>query len=200
MGRLLEIGRRGSNSVVGVYDAIVVAGGAARRLGGADKPAVEVDGTSLLDRAIGAARHAERVVVVGPPRPTQRPVIWAREDPPGGGPVAAIAVGVEHVEEFWCLVLAADLPWIGPAVPLLLTAASEHDVAVLTRTGQRNYLAAAWRTDALRAALDRLDHVAGASVRELFAGAAVTDVPDERGWGLDCDTWDDIEQARTKER
>ena len=200
MGRLLEIRGLGSNSVVAVYDAIVVAGGAASRLGGADKAAVEVDGVTLLDRAVGAARHAERTVVVGPRRPTQRPVIWTQEDPPGGGPVAAIAAGIKQVREFWCLVLAADLPWIGPAVPLLLTSASEHDVAVLTRNGRRNYLAAAWRTDALRAALDRLEQVASASMRQLIAGVSLADVPDERGWGLDCDTWDDIEQARAKER
>ncbi|MZF89845.1 NTP transferase domain-containing protein, partial [Streptomyces sp. SID5643] len=32
------------------YDAVVLAGGAARRLGGADKPGVRVGGRPLLDR------------------------------------------------------------------------------------------------------------------------------------------------------
>ncbi|MEU7054400.1 NTP transferase domain-containing protein, partial [Streptomyces eurythermus] len=34
------------------YDAVVLAGGAARRLGGADKPGVRVGGRALLDRVL----------------------------------------------------------------------------------------------------------------------------------------------------
>ncbi|MYQ48709.1 NTP transferase domain-containing protein, partial [Streptomyces sp. SID4985] len=34
------------------YDAVVLAGGAARRLGGADKPGVRVGGRPLLDRVL----------------------------------------------------------------------------------------------------------------------------------------------------
>lgn len=182
-----------------MFDAIVLAGGTARRLDGADKPGLEIDGITLLDRVIAATRGAERVVVVGPERATRAEVVWAREDPPGGGPVAAIAAGLAEVEEAWCLVLAADLPWVGPAVPLLLTAASEHDAAVLAREGRRNHLAAVWRTEALRDALEQLDTAEGTAVRDLFARAVVTDVSDERDWGRDCDTWDDIAEARAKE-
>ncbi|WP_438949006.1 NTP transferase domain-containing protein, partial [Streptomyces harbinensis] len=39
-----------------VFDAIVLAGGAARRLGGADKAAVTVGGRPLLDRVLDACR------------------------------------------------------------------------------------------------------------------------------------------------
>ncbi|MCW2606336.1 MAG: molybdopterin-guanine dinucleotide biosynthesis protein, partial [Frankiales bacterium] len=67
------------------YDAVVLAGGSGRRLGGVDKPGLLVDGTSLLDRVLGAVARAGTVVVVGPERPAARPVVWAREDPPGGG-------------------------------------------------------------------------------------------------------------------
>ncbi|MFJ7987675.1 DUF6457 domain-containing protein [Streptomyces sp. NPDC096351] len=76
------------------HDAVVLAGGAARRLGGADKPGVRVGGRPLLDRVLAACRGAERTVVVGAPRPTVRPVHWTREDPPGGGPLAALDAGV----------------------------------------------------------------------------------------------------------
>ncbi|MFF8511565.1 DUF6457 domain-containing protein [Streptomyces sp. NPDC015492] len=76
------------------HDAVVLAGGAARRLGGADKPGVRVGGRPLLDRVLAACRRAERTVVVGVPRPTVRPVHWTREDPPGGGPLAALDAGV----------------------------------------------------------------------------------------------------------
>ena len=179
-----------------MFDAIVLAGATSRRLDGADKPAIEVHGRTLLDIALSATDGAQRIVVAGPERSTERPVTWAEEDPPGGGPVAGIAAALESVTSFWCVVLASDLPRIGPAVPVLLTAAGDADVAVLSRDGERNYLAAVWRTDALRAALGRLERVDGAAVRELFAGADVVDVIDENDWGADVDTWTDVERAR----
>ncbi len=55
-----------------------------------------------------------------------------------------------------------------------------------------------WRTDALRNAVDSLDEVRDAAVRDLLAMVQVFDVPDDDGWGADCDTWDDIEAAREK--
>ncbi len=67
---------------------------------------------------------------------------------------------------------------------------------MLSPDGERNYLAAVWRTDALRAAVERLERVDGAAVRELFAGADVVDVTDENDWGADVDTWTDVERVR----
>ncbi|MFB7377255.1 NTP transferase domain-containing protein, partial [Kitasatospora purpeofusca] len=55
------------------YDVIVPAGGAARRLGGADKPALTVGETTLLDRVLAACAGAGTTVVVGPARPATRP-------------------------------------------------------------------------------------------------------------------------------
>ena len=78
------------------YDTIVLAGGAARRLGGADKPALSVGGRPLLDRVIAACPDAAITVVVGPRRPATRAVVHALEDPPGGGPLAALDAGLRH--------------------------------------------------------------------------------------------------------
>ncbi|WP_019356804.1 DUF6457 domain-containing protein [Streptomyces sp. AA1529] len=77
------------------YTALVLAGGGARRLDGADKPAVTVGGRPLLDRVLAACGDAAATVVVGPRRPTCRPVLWAREEPPGGGPLAALQAGLD---------------------------------------------------------------------------------------------------------
>lgn len=79
------------------YDAIVLAGGSARRLGGADKPGVRVGGRALLDRVLAGCRDAGRTVVVATPRATARPVEWTREAPPGGGPVAALDAGMRRL-------------------------------------------------------------------------------------------------------
>jgi molybdopterin-guanine dinucleotide biosynthesis protein A len=181
-----------------VFDAIILAGGGARRLDGSDKAMVEIDGATMLDRAIAAAGKAERVVVVGPRRPITADVVWTQEDPPGGGPVAALAAALDHVEQDYCLLLAADLPWIAAAVPFLLSAVTKTDVAVLTNAGRRNHLAAVWRTAALRAAIDDLDEVPNTAVRELLRTVRVVDVADEADWGVDCDTWADIEAANAK--
>lgn len=48
-----------------LYDAVVLAGGAAKRLGGADKPGLTVGGLALLDRVLVACRGARTTVVVG---------------------------------------------------------------------------------------------------------------------------------------
>lgn len=174
----------------------MLAGGSARRLDGASKPDIAVGGRSLLDRVLDAVMDAERVIVVGPRRPTERAVRWVREDPPGTGPVAGIAAGLAAVEAARLVVLAADLPRVAPAVPVLLSALGDADVAVLTRADHSNYLAAAWRADALRAAITRLGAPSGIAARKLYDAATVVDVPDVQDWGRDCDTWKDIRRVR----
>jgi molybdopterin-guanine dinucleotide biosynthesis protein A len=106
-----------------------------------------------------------------------------------------------HVISDLVLVLAADLPWIAPAVPRLLDAlhtTPEAACAVLTADGRRNYLAAAWRCTALRDALAAVPDVHGAAARQLYRTVSVIDVSDEDGAGGDCDTWADIDAARSR--
>jgi molybdopterin-guanine dinucleotide biosynthesis protein A len=182
------------------FDAIVLAGGSARRLGGADKALIEISGRTLLGHVLDAVRDATSIIAVGPRRDGLDRVRWCREDPPGGGPVAALAAALPFVEEELVLVLATDLPNIAPAVPLLRTAAAGGDAAVLVADARRNYLAAAWPTAALRRQVALIGDPAGASVRSLFEGATVTEVVDPSGWSADCDTWEDIEQMRRGSR
>jgi molybdopterin-guanine dinucleotide biosynthesis protein A len=183
-----------------VFDAVVLAGGSAARLDGADKPGIEVDGSSLLERVIDAVRAAASVIVVGPPRDVSVEVRWCREDPAGAGPVAAIAAGLEHVRSGTTVLLAADLPWIAGAVDPLTRAlsAGSGDVAVLVDTsGRTNYLAAAWHTPALRQAVLTIGDPNGAPVRALYRDALAIELRDDMGWATDCDTWSDIERARS---
>jgi molybdopterin-guanine dinucleotide biosynthesis protein A len=96
-----------------VIAGVVLAGGAGRRMGGIDKPALHVAGVPLLDRVLGAARPVcDRLVVVGPTRTTGVDgVTFVQEAEPGGGPVPAIKAGVAASPG--CdivVVLAADLP------------------------------------------------------------------------------------------
>ncbi|MEU6535619.1 NTP transferase domain-containing protein [Streptomyces sp. NPDC047000] len=189
------------------YDAVVLAGGAARRLGGADKPGVRVGGRQLLDRVLAACADAHGTVVVADPRPTARPVRWAREDPPGGGPLAALGAGLGGTTAEHVLVLSADLPFLaGATVRALLTALRDTaaDGAVLTDAeGHDQPLVAAYRAPALRRELAALTAahggLAGLPVRRLTAALDLTRVPDPVA-SFDCDTWDDIATARARIR
>ncbi|MFF4832445.1 NTP transferase domain-containing protein [Streptomyces sp. NPDC001315] len=189
------------------YDAIVLAGGAARRLGGADKPGVRVGGRPLIDRVLAACAQARTTTVVADPRPTARPVTWAREEPPGGGPVAALDAGLRHTTAEQVVVLSADLPFLGePTVRRLLAAlrASGAEGVLLTDADGRDQpLVAAYRAPALRRELAALtlEHGAltGLPLRRLTAGLDLTRVPDPVA-SFDCDTWDDIAIARARIR
>ncbi|MEU7402150.1 NTP transferase domain-containing protein [Streptomyces sp. NPDC044948] len=201
------------------YDAVVLAGGAARRLGGADKPGLRVGGRALLDRVLAACAGAGTTVVVADPRPTERPVTWAREDPPGGGPLAALAAGLVHTTAEHVVVVSADLPFLaGPTVGRLLSAlvGGGADGALLTDADGRDQpLVAAYRAPALRRELaaltrdrgDRTDRtdpagrpsLAGLPLRRLTGALRLTRVPDAVA-SFDCDTWDDIATARARIR
>jgi molybdopterin-guanine dinucleotide biosynthesis protein A len=182
--------------------AVVLAGGAARRLGGTDKPAERVGGVALLDRVLGALPAGAEAVVVGPPRPTARPVRWAREEPPGGGPVTALVAGLPLAEGDRVLLLAADLPFLTPAAcDALLQAVGEGDGALLVDDEDRpQWLVSAWRTASVRAALPAGD-AAGLPLRAVLGGLTAARVRvDTAGpppW-LDCDTADDLRRARER--
>ncbi|WP_432120951.1 NTP transferase domain-containing protein [Streptomyces sp. S1] len=191
------------------YDAVVLAGGAARRLGGTDKPGVRVGGRTLLDRVLAACSGAGRAVVVGSPRPTARPVRWTREDPPGGGPVAALDAGARETEAAVLLVLSADLPFLdGDTVRSLLGALDEDpgaEAVLLTDAeGRDQPLVAAYRTGPLRRALDRLaddrDGLAHLPLRHLTHALRLVRLPAGPLASFDCDTWEDIATARARIR
>ncbi|MFG3247792.1 NTP transferase domain-containing protein [Streptomyces sp. NPDC048187] len=195
------------------YDAVVLAGGAARRLGGADKPGLRVGGRALLDRVLAACGGARTTVVVAGPRPTARPVTWAREDPPGGGPLAALAAGLRHTSAEHVVVLSADLPFLAePTVGRLLSAltAGDADGVLLTDADDRDQpLVAAYRATALRRELAALARdrgeragrpdLTGLPLRRLTGALRLTRLPDAVA-SFDCDTWDDIATARARIR
>lgn len=186
------------------YDAVLLAGGRGSRLGGVAKPLLDVGGVTLLDRALAAAAGATRRVVVGPAGGTTVAHISTREDPPGGGPVAAISAGAGHVTAPLAVVLAADLPFVTAATVggLLAAVVPGIDVAVLIDdAGRDQLLLAAWRTAVLRERLTALGDPAGQPARRLFDSVAVARVPGEGQSGrpppwLDVDTEEDLRQAR----
>ncbi|WP_103546807.1 NTP transferase domain-containing protein, partial [Streptomyces sp. B226SN101] len=190
------------------YDVIVLAGGAAKRLGGADKPGVRVGGRALLDRVLAACAGAARTVVVGGRRATARPVVWTREVPEGGGPLAALGAGLRLTTAEYVLVLSADLPFLGPGtVDALLAAAGRtgREGALCTDPDGRDQpLVAAYRAEPLRRelALIATEHgsLAGLPLRLLTAELDLARVEAGPDAAFDCDTWDDIAAARARIR
>ena len=180
------------------YDAIVLAGGTGSRLGGVDKAALQIAGQSLLDRSLDIVAAAASVVVVGDGQPTPHTVRWVREQPPGGGPAAAVAAALPHVHADAVVVLACDMPLVRPTTPGRLVAALDQaDAALLVDgDGNRQPLAGAHRTDALRAAVRALGDPAGCSMRRLVDSLAVVEVAAGAGEALDCDSWADVALSR----
>ena len=192
------------------FDAVILAGGRGTRLGGTDKPGLIVGGQTLLGAVVSAVTPAgaDRIVVVGPERPGElsigagERVSYAREDPPGRGPVAALACGLEQVSAPLVMLLAADLPFLRPAhVTRLLTALAAQDgpgVVLLDDSARPQWLVSGWLAAGLRGALDRYP---GSSLGGLLGPLDPVLLPDETaageppGW-LDCDTAGDLRRAR----
>ena len=192
-----------------VFDVIILAGGRAARLGGADKPGLVVGSQSLAAAVASAAvaAGARRVVLVGPARPDLAGItppdglVLAREEPPGAGPVPALRAGLAQVREQWAAVLAADLPFLRARhLRAILDAALSAGRGALLAddTGRAQWLTGCWPAAGLRSALTAYQ---GASLGGLLGpldpvlvrwSAAAGEPPP---W-LDCDTPAELAAAR----
>ena len=179
------------------YAAIVLAGGAATRMGGRHKPSLPVAGVPILDRVLAAVPDATHRVVVGPPQPVPEDVLLTREDPPGGGPAAALAAGLALLGSHsgpgshpgrevgrevgqpglpdYVAVLAGDQALLsGAAVRVLRRAVAGAPVGIggavfVDGDGREQWLCGVWRVGALR---ERLAEVGG-PVGSGLAGGSV---------------------------
>ncbi len=192
------------------FAAIVLAGGTGRRLGGADKATLVVGGVPLLDRALQTVAHASPVVVVGPPRDLPDAILQTREQPAGGGPVAAVAAGLAALTApptdpaaaststprpvpDVVLVLACDMPFLDSGAVDRVVAAVPDDgdgAAFVDTDGRRQHLAAAYRTASLTRALNAIDQVDGAAMRELVKRLTIVEIGADPETTVDFDTWD----------
>lgn len=182
------------------YDAAVLAGGRARRLGGLHKPGVEVGGRSVLWRVTDAVPDAGRLVVVGPSQSLPPGAVATRESEPGSGPVPALRAALRHVSAPWLALLAADLPFLRlrDIADLRGLAVSAGGAVLTDGGGHEQWLIGVWDTTALGEAVAGYD---GGSLRGLLGPlrpvrhAAPVSAETPPPW-LDCDTMEDIEFAR----
>ncbi|MGN8027536.1 molybdenum cofactor guanylyltransferase [Microbacterium sp. 22242] len=187
----------GATGVAGV----MLVGGRARRMDGAAKPLLLLGGRSLLARGRTALADAgvSPIVAVGP-RAEEPGLVWVREDPPFGGPVAAIAAALardELAQAGRILLLAGDLIHPDAVVRRLLAASAEGaDSVAFDADGRPQWLAGIYRTTRVRAALAALGSPAGASCRALLGGLAIRWIPDQDGITADVDSPADLDRAR----
>jgi molybdopterin-guanine dinucleotide biosynthesis protein A len=183
------------------YGAVILAGGSARRMGGADKPMLPVGGVPMLHRVLAAVGDATITVVVGPGGlrvPAE--VVLLREQPAGGGPVAALAAALNRAD--WpdrIAILGGDLPLLTPgAIGELAAALGDHDGAVFVDDGgHEQWLCGLWRTAAVRGRVDALTETANQPLRGTLAGLDLVRISSDADlppW-FDCDTEDDLRRA-----
>ncbi|MCQ4121402.1 NTP transferase domain-containing protein [Rhodococcus tibetensis] len=180
--------------------AIVLAGGRATRMGGVDKPAMVVGGRRMLDTALEAVGACTRVVVVGPRRDDlDSTVLQTQEEPAGAGPVAGVSAGLAALEAGpgdRVVLLASDLPFVDASmITAIVAALEEADAAfAVDESGRLQFLLSAWRVGTLGEQVGSLGAAVNqpmkAIVPERFATVTLRGV-------LDCDTHEELEQART---
>jgi molybdenum cofactor guanylyltransferase len=104
--------------------AIVLAGGASRRFR-PDKLAEQVNGEPLLDHVLASLpEQVTTVIVVGAFREVAQRVIFASEEPAGGGPAAALVAGLRRAldeSNDAIVTLPGDAPLSGMAASILLS-------------------------------------------------------------------------------
>ena len=184
--------------------AVVLTGGTAARMQGADKASIELDGLTLLERALAATTTAIEVVVVGDQVPTTRPVTWTVEDPRGGGPAAGLLAGLEGFlrPPGVVLALAVDMPRVTPGTFARLLGALEDDPAadvalLVDAAGRTQPLCGAYRGEALaRARPERLEDRHGLPMHRLLDPLRVVTVPAVADEARDVDTWEDLRELR----
>ncbi|MBV9384109.1 MAG: molybdenum cofactor guanylyltransferase [Streptosporangiaceae bacterium] len=205
-------GAAGPAGTTASFGVIILAGGAARRMGGADKPGLAVGGRTMLESVVAAGIEAgaQRVVIAGPERrmdagtgPAPRvadEIAYVREEPPGAGPVPALRCGLAAVTGEWVAVLGADLPFLrADHLRALLRAAGGSRGAVLADdAGRPQWVAGCWRASALREAAARYR---GGSLRGLLGPLEpvmlrLRPAPGTPPPWMDCDTVDDLRRAR----
>lgn len=189
--------------------AILLAGGRASRLGGVTKPLLDVGGRSLLARAVDAVHGCTPITVVAPVLdvPGAGALSWVREDPPFGGPAAAIVAALaswREVEPAWTYVLACDLPGVAGAVARLTDAfpllpQGGDGVCLADAASRPQWLTGLYRTAALREGAAALpDGGADAPVRALMDGLTLAVIAAPADETDDVDTWEDLKRARER--
>jgi molybdopterin-guanine dinucleotide biosynthesis protein A len=140
--------------------ALILAGGRARRMGGADKPVLRIGGVSMLARILATLRadgHSVAISANGDPSRFAEFAVPVLPDDPfrGEGPLAGVLAGLDWAAACDATALLT-VPGDTPFVPRGLAAALAPPPACAASNGRAHHLVALWPVDcrgALRARL-----------------------------------------------
>ena len=166
-----------------------------------DKTRIRIAGCRLAD-IVGdvLATVCDPVVEVGPGVSRFASV---QDEPPGEGPLAAIAAGWEHLRAQGnpqpALVLAADLPLISSPLLRLLAGWPGHSSVVPVVDGIAQPLCARWSIPDMESARERLTQTRSVN---FLASADDAVLVDESAWGnvADLTVFADVDYQRDFER
>jgi molybdopterin-guanine dinucleotide biosynthesis protein A len=165
-----------------MFTAAILAGGHARRLGGIDKSALLVRGTSILDRQLGVLRSlTPHILIVASDEHRYReagvPVV--RDRIRGAGSLGGLYTALVEAPTDQLVVMACDMPFLtAPFLTRLAALGAGADAAMPRDAGGLHPLCAAWARRAaphLRVRIDEgrlriIDALDGLDVREMDRG------------------------------
>ncbi|WP_153109089.1 molybdenum cofactor guanylyltransferase [Propionivibrio limicola] len=115
--------------------ALILAGGDSRRMG-FDKTALTLDGQTLLQRAIERMQAVFPRVLVSVRQPRADVDVPQVFDAfPDAGPLAGLCAGLAEAKTGWVFAVAADMPFVSPALVEQLAARREGFEAVVPVVG-----------------------------------------------------------------
>lgn len=168
---------------------------------GQDKATIVVDGETLIDRAVRVlSTVADDVVVCGGPHNNRYEVV--ADAIPDAGPLGGVVSALHRAQGNAALVLAVDLPLVGPQMlTRLATALVREDQAVVVRqAGGLQPLCGVYGPDLSGVAHDRL-HTRDRSMRSFLRSIPLLTAIDVDGptvWNIN--TPEDLERLRELSR
>jgi len=160
---------------------MILAGGQNRRMGGADKAFLTVDGRSVFERTLGLLRRCfPQVVVVSnsPAKYAHFDIELTSDEFRGQGPLAGLHAGLARVRHPFAFVVACDMPFLRvEPIAFLVGRLADQDAVVPRWEGDIEPLHALYATR-LRGPLERALRNGAGAIREFLPLIDVDYVPE----------------------
>ncbi len=104
----------------GPIDAIILAGGQGRRMGGVDKAFLRLGNTTFIEHLLETLSPLVRTVIVATNAPelyrNLRGIRVVTDEQPGAGPLMGLYTGLQASDAEWSFVTTVDAPLLQPAL------------------------------------------------------------------------------------
>ena len=169
---------------------IVLTGGTSKRFG-SDKSQAKINGKTLLEII---SSNLEDLIIVGPESSVKAKYIL--ENPPHGGPVAAIGAALKFVDTELVGIFAVDMPFATRLISELSEKLTLDAVLPVDDQGYAQPLAGVYKAEPLRNAIATFDSLGGESMKSLISKLRIDRVEVlNRDLLLDIDNQEDLKLA-----